>query len=190
MSEAPKICFSSDYHIGHLNVIKYGNRPCKFDRDDLNKWIIQQHNSVVNPQDTFYHLGDLTFYRKDKYNLIAENVEKLNGIKHLIIGNHDDEYILRKLYHDGLVASYQHYKELNINNQRIVLFHYPIYQWNQGHRGSWHLHGHTHGTFKNYTAGGKILDAGIDSHPKKIPYTYMELVGIMALQKPGVHHDL
>ena len=189
-TEAPKKCFSSDYHFGHLNIIKYSHRPCQPSHAELNDWIITQHNSVVNPQDEFYHLGDLTFYDRKQYASIVNCVQRLNGTKHMIIGNHDDESILRSLYHDGLIASYQHYKELYIDKLKVVLFHYPIYQWNKGHRGSWHLHGHTHGTFKDYTAGGKIIDVGIDSHPKKIPYTYMELMGVMAAKQPGKHHDL
>lgn len=189
-TEAPKTCFSSDYHFGHLNIIKYSKRPCQASHGELNDWIVKQHNSVVNPQDEFYHLGDLTFYRKDQYDLIAKNVQRLNGTKHMIVGNHDDESILRRLHHDGLIASYQHYKEIYKDNNKIVLFHYPIYQWNKGHKGSWCLHGHCHGTFNNYTAGGKIIDVGLDAHPKKIPYTYMELLGVMALKKPGTHHDL
>ena len=41
----------------------------------------------------------------------------------------------------------------------IVLCHYPLAQWDRKHYGSWHLHGHSHGTYKT---GGKIMDIGVD----------------------------
>jgi calcineurin-like phosphoesterase family protein len=42
------------------------------------------------------------------------------------------------------------------------MFHYPIAEWNQMHRGAVHFHGHLHGTpsgIENYRA----LDVGMDS---------------------------
>ncbi len=173
-----------------MNIIKYSNRPCQRSHGELNKWILDQHNSVVNPQDTFYHLGDFTFYKLDQYDFIAELVGKMNGLKHFVHGNHCDARIMRRLLSEGLIASYQHYLELRHNDEFLVLFHYPIYQWNKGHRGSWHLHGHCHGTFTDYTAGGKIIDVGIDAHPKKTPYTFEELKVIMAAKGNAKHHDV
>jgi len=38
--------------------------------------------------------------------------------------------------------------------------HFPIACWNQQGRGSYHIHGHSHGSYKG---NGKILDVGIDN---------------------------
>lgn len=60
---------------------------------------------------------------------------------HLVYGNHDKEY-----GQDGIFQSVQHYKELKTTYGRIILFHYPILEWNAAHYGTIHLHGHIHST--------------------------------------------
>lgn len=55
--------------------------------DYHDKWLVEQWNSVVSPEDTVYFLGDLTL--KDSRSFIKECSEKLNGHKILIRGNHD-----------------------------------------------------------------------------------------------------
>ena len=40
------------------------------------------------------------------------------------------------------------------------MMHFPIACWNQQGRGSYHIHGHSHGSYK---ANGKTLDVGLDN---------------------------
>lgn len=76
----------SDLHFGHVNVIKYSNRPFS-DVDEMNKELIKKWNNVVSKDDLVYVLGDFTlFHRLDK---IKEYTQALNGRKILIMGNHD-----------------------------------------------------------------------------------------------------
>lgn len=76
----------SDLHFGHVNVIKYSNRPFN-DVDEMNKELIKKWNNVVGKDDLVYVLGDFTlFHRLDK---IKEYTQALNGRKILIMGNHD-----------------------------------------------------------------------------------------------------
>ena len=42
------------------------------------------------------------------------------------------------------------------------MFHYPIYEWDQMHRGSVHFHGHLHGN-NNGMPGSRALDVGYDA---------------------------
>jgi calcineurin-like phosphoesterase family protein len=53
----------------------------------MNKYMIDQHNSVVSPEDTTYFLGDFCFTSgwRDVENIL----KKMNGQKILILGNHD-----------------------------------------------------------------------------------------------------
>ena len=71
--------------INHRNIIKYCNRP--FDNvEDMNSTLIKNWNSVVDNEDTVYHLGD--FGMGNKYD-ITEWRSALNGRIKLIKGNHD-----------------------------------------------------------------------------------------------------
>ena len=44
----------------------------------------------------------------------------------------------------------------------IVMCHYPLAIWDKSHRGSYMLHGHSHGGYN--PEFGRILDVGIDNH--------------------------
>jgi calcineurin-like phosphoesterase family protein len=77
--------FTSDTHFSHSNIIKYCNRPFK-DAGEMNRVLIQNWNDLVKPEDTVYHLGDVSFASPEVTKNIVNN---LNGYKILILGNHD-----------------------------------------------------------------------------------------------------
>jgi calcineurin-like phosphoesterase family protein len=131
------------------------------DVEEMNAALIENWNRVVSPRDSVYHLGDFSLSRRDE--TVLDVMEALNGWKHLIIGNHDRDAV--KDCH--LWQSVAHYQELKlkmggVHKQRIVMCHYAMRTWNQIHRGSWMLHGHSHGTLSY--VGGKTMDVGVDVH--------------------------
>lgn len=77
--------FTSDLHFFHNNIIQFCNRP--FDSvEDMNWKLIKNWNDVVQWNDHVWVLGDFSFGTVAE----TENILiQLNGIKHLIIGNHD-----------------------------------------------------------------------------------------------------
>ena len=81
--------FSSDWHLYHQNIIKYVSRPFKTTRD-MNESIIQRHNNVVGKEDEFWMLGDLCVASPEYVGKISKIVNKMNGRKHIVLGNHDD----------------------------------------------------------------------------------------------------
>ena len=90
-----KIFFTSDYHLGHFNIIRYCNRPFKT-LYQMNKEIIRRHNERVKPDDTVFFLGDFCFKntaggKKGEGILVTakEWKQKLNGKFIFIRGNHD-----------------------------------------------------------------------------------------------------
>src|SRR5690606_29677381 len=106
------------------------------------------------PGDIIWHLGDFSFGSKES----CENILKqLNGQKHFILGNHDGgiSHILKKY---GWVG---HYKELKRFDYKVCLFHFPMREWHQVHRGSLHFYGHCHGTLEGR---GRSMDVGWDAH--------------------------
>ena len=131
---------TSDIHFSHQNIIKYCNRPFKnsFEMDD---YIISIWNKTVSQDDNIYILGDFMFSRS------LENIEKyvnrLNGYKILILGNHDkfsmDEYKLC-----GFNEVYEGFIERNIHNRHWIMCHFQMAHWNCSHKGSFHLFGHEH----------------------------------------------
>lgn len=77
--------FTSDTHFGHTNIIKYCNRPFA-DAGEMDREMIRIWNETVKPEDTIYHLGDVSFSSPERTKHILAN---LNGRKVLIMGNHD-----------------------------------------------------------------------------------------------------
>lgn len=60
------------------------------------------------------------------------------------------------------------YYELIWNNQKFVLFHYPIAEWADFYKGAIHLHGHQHNK-KDYNLQQKQAklyryDVGVDAN--------------------------
>lgn len=155
------IFFTSDTHFGHTNVIKYSNRPFAHTHE-MDETIITNWNSVVKPNDIIYHLGDFSFSSPAK---TKDIVYALNGRKILIRGNHDKS--LKSMVLD-LFEEVHYYHELNYNDNKIVMCHYPFEVWNKKHYGSICLHGHSHGTLKNKMY--RRFDVGVDTN-NYFPYS-------------------
>ena len=80
------IFFTSDLHFGHKNIIQYSGRPYQ-DVNEMREILILNWNSVVKPINTIFILGDVVMgQREDSLTAIS----RLNGVKFLIPGNHDD----------------------------------------------------------------------------------------------------
>lgn len=76
----------ADTHFGHDNIIKYESRPFTNVRE-MDEELIRLWNLVVTKEDLVYVLGDFTLSRR--LTTIKSLVDKLNGRKILIMGNHD-----------------------------------------------------------------------------------------------------
>lgn len=81
--------FTSDLHLGHRNIIRLCNRPFAT-IEEMDETLIRNWNAKVTNGDTVYILGDLLF-RNEKP--AEEYLKQLKGKKHLIIGNHDRDWV-------------------------------------------------------------------------------------------------
>lgn len=145
------IWYYSDPHYWHKNIIRLCNRP--FDSvEDMNWSFIEWYNTLVKPNDVVYCLGDFAFKKGD------EIVKHLHGKKILLKGNHDSHKQLNRIepYFDKILDSL----DIVIDNQRIMMNHYPYRTWRGNNRGSWNIHGHCHA---NLPPMGKQLDVGYDN---------------------------
>lgn len=151
--------FTSDLHHMHNRIVEFTNRGESTTQENHTQWLTDVWNKNVSSGDLVYHLGDFSFAKK--YDDIALFMQKLNGQKIFIKGNHDKRENLDLMVKDGLIAAWYDYKEIKLQDIPTVLFHFPIASWHRQSHGALHLHGHCHGNFKDYR--GKMLDVGIDS---------------------------
>lgn len=141
------IYYISDTHFGHEKIINMCNRPYN-NIKDMNEDIIKRWNNKVKPEDDIYFLGDFA-YKISNIDAISI-LKRLNGKKHFIKGNHDKESFLNTITENKLVEEVNYYQEINDNGRRVILFHYPIEDWNGQYHGSYHLFGHIHNNKNNY----------------------------------------
>jgi calcineurin-like phosphoesterase family protein len=145
IKDVKKLYFISDTHFGHSNIIKFCNRPYS-NVDEQDNDIIEKWNNTISDDDFIFHLGD--FFFRANNGRIRSILDKLNGKKYLILGNHDKSIIKNKWTHEYFENIYQRCI-IDITNNKlisntIVLDHYPICSWYKKNRGSLHLHGHVH----------------------------------------------
>ena len=139
--------YISDTHFCHDNIIKMCKRPYS-STAEMNEDIIAKWNNKVKPSDEVYFLGD--FIYKGSQNEAFNIIKRLNGKKYFIKGNHDKETLLMQLKNAGLIEWVDDYKIISDNDRMVVLFHYPIEDWNGQYHGSYHLYGHVHNNDNNY----------------------------------------
>ena len=177
-----RIWFTSDYHMGHRNIIGLCGRPFAA-VEEMEREIVERHNAVVGPDDKVYDLGDFAYRCSSEH--AAECLRRLNGRRTMLWGNHDKplRQAFRKGMLDDLVESgtvefvghpdpqYQTGLCIVIENQRIILAHYAQRTWQGAFRGTWHLFGHSHGNMRPFR---KSLDVGLDAWAFR-PVTFEEI---------------
>jgi calcineurin-like phosphoesterase family protein len=140
--------------------------------EEMNGDLIKRWNIKVGPNDDVYILGDMFFKHQD-IQQVKDVLNKLNGKKHLIRGNHDKflNSINWKEYFEEVV----HYKEISDDNRMVILFHYPIEEWNGYYRNSYMLYGHVHENMKDIKKHPRKFNVGVDVNDFE-PKTLDELI--------------
>ena len=168
--------FTSDEHYGHSNVIEYCERP--FDGlEDMHAELISRHNTVVQPDDTVYHLGDFCFKTK----LMEQILPLLKGNHVLVPGNHDEchpchsKYCGKQLRYreagftitepEGTTIIF----EDNDTFECVELNHFPFIalddrypEWLPQDHGQWLLHGHIHNREGGWRVRDRMINVGVD----------------------------
>lgn len=161
------IYFTSDSHFSHRNIIlgtsqwedKSKCRPFNtIEEHDIN--LIDNINTVILPNDRLIHIGDWSFGGINNVKKFREMIN-CNNIE-LIYGNHDhhieNDENLQKLF-----TRCDYLRTIYIDKQMIVLCHYALQVWENNHRSSFMLHGHSHQNL-NHDNDGKILDVSPEGH--------------------------
>lgn len=149
----------SDTHYFHTNIINFesNSRGHFKTAEEMNEEMIKQWNRIVLPEDTVYHLGDISI--NIKYDFLVSVLSRLNGEVVLIQGNHDDTKNVKKLLRDGLIKEWHPVGvKLKRSKQSMWLSHYPM---SIGRRPNmWSVHGHIHSQPSNEI---NQINVGVDS---------------------------
>ena len=146
------VWFTADTHFNHAGALSLYRRPFS-SVVEMNEAMIARWNTVVEPDDEVWHLGD--FALRTGAAAAAALLGQLNGRKHLVTGNNDPPEIVTL----EAWASVQAYAELRVNGRRLVLCHYAFRTWNGMAKGALNLHGHSHGRLKPLP---RQTDVGVD----------------------------
>lgn len=172
------IYFISDTHFWHKGALLWNDgkvRPQFENVYVMNETMISNWNNIISNEDEVYFLGDFA-YKCSK--LQAETIfHQLNGKKHLIKGNHD--YNLAASF-INCWESISDIKQIDIIKQNgckqeIIMCHYPMVSWRHKEQGSWHLHGHMHGSYDASNTFSKRLDVSVESH-NYTPWSLDEII--------------
>ena len=130
----------SDTHFGHTNSwekfkLPDGSPLRPFtSTEEMDETMIERWNAKVQPQDTVYHLGDVVINKK-----YLNLVERLNGRKILIRGNHDifgdEQYYL---------AGFEQIHGVRVFVDKFILSHIPLHPDCVTERFKVNVHGHLH----------------------------------------------
>lgn len=146
----------------------------------MDNWLLGHVNRQIDDGDTIYHTGDFSFYKGQTKDKLKAIVTRLKGNWIFTLGNHDNESALREACKGTNHKVVGDYHEITVNKTKVVLFHYPIEDWNGCHRGSYMLHGHLHGTDGHgdfvVRKISKRFDIGMDAHPELKLFNLEELV--------------
>jgi len=144
----------SDTHFRHEAMLgftdHYGNytRPGFANVNEVDELMFDNWNSVVKPNDTVWHLGDVLF-GENKDDWLDQNFHKLNGKKNLVVGNHDNIKLLSR-YFNKVQLQYQN------DDFDFLCTHIPLHvsqtkRPRPGVRTAWkdmpsftNVHGHIH----------------------------------------------
>jgi calcineurin-like phosphoesterase family protein len=115
------IWFTGCTHFGNLNIIRYCDRPFK-DVEEMDREMIKRWNKKVKKNDIVYILGDFVMNtcKRETYKWY---MDQLNGIKILVMGNHDRQTIVRGTNLGFAAVVWQ--AQILIGKRRVNLSHYP-----------------------------------------------------------------
>ena len=153
-----------DTHWGHtksLSFVQPDGSPLRpfSSCEEMDQFMVDQWNSVVKAKDTVYHLGDVAIPRRG-----LKNLERCNGRKVLIKGNHDS-YRLKDYveYFDDIRGAMFHHCG-NALPGGLIFTHIPVHPDNlQGHYlGNVHGHLHCHQVIKDGKVDPRFFNACVE----------------------------
>ena len=138
------IYYIADTHFRDQAIFDKCKRPFK-SLDEMEEVIIQKWNAKVKDKDIVYVLGDIT---KDDDISSLEIFSRLNGHKHLIVGNHD-HLLIEDIKESNVFESVKFIDLIMDNNRKVCICHYPLMDWMEFNRQGILVYGHIHNKTPN-----------------------------------------
>ncbi len=156
------VYFTSDLHLGHEKVLKFGSRPHDT-VEEMFECIKAMWNDKITKRDVVYILGDIAWSEQ-----WALKINALDGRKRLIMGNHDNNFhpsVLSRIFEK--VQGCAVYKG-------CILTHIPIHP-DQFYRWRANIHGHIHD--KHLTPkDNRYINVNIDVTREYVPILFTKLM--------------
>lgn len=169
------IYYHSDWHLNHDFVARTRGFESVEAHDE---WLIDNINSVIRPRDQLWVLGDLTM---SSLGNALEKIKRINGVKHLVLGNHDSGHPMHSRSHSQVRRYYEVFSSVAIHEQhefsghRVMLSHFPYsgdhkeedrhMEWRLPDTGRYLIHGHVHA---EWATRGRQYNVGVDHHPAPV----------------------
>jgi len=180
-----RVFVTADTHFGHAEALSIFARA-HTGVDAMDEAMVSAINEVVGPKDILLHLGDFAgprAWNAREFRWLGDLRARIACKRiHLVRGNHDPvgEKRFDELFEgvEEIVSA----RGLCGIDERVVMFHYPIEQWQGRPNGGFHLHGHVHG---HGAAVARRCDVGIDvaAHGGR-PRDLIELIAELRATKP------
>jgi calcineurin-like phosphoesterase family protein len=147
--------FSSDWHFGHSNIMRYCKRKFKH-IDHHDKALIRNCNDVVGENDRLIFVGDLSLKAANNKGYYQRLISKIKCKNKIIIPGNHDRNNFRFYAGDGgvgfkqLIWPYMEYEE-------FIVCHDP--SLSQVDRNRFFICGHVH---DHYHILGNVFNCGVD----------------------------
>lgn len=164
-----RIFIVSDTHFGHENILKFRDGKTNelvrnfSDVHDMNEYMVDRWNKMVNDDDIVYHLGDVYFDRGH------EVLPRLKGRKRLILGNHDNAKSPYLQQHFQKILMWRMFPEFN-----CLLTHVPVHE-STLFKVQYNLHGHIH---QNASPSDRHINCSVEVQDY-MPRLLQDLIPIM-----------
>lgn len=135
---------TSDWHMGHANILNFVRpdglplRPFSC-IEEMHETLIDRHNKIVNKKDRVYVLGDVAIPRA-----ALKLIDRFNGTKILIRGNHDQGALKDYLpYFEDVRGAFFHPCDSTFPGG-LIFTHVPVHPACLSGHYTGNVHGHLH----------------------------------------------
>lgn len=162
-----KIFFTSDLHFNHDREFIYGPRGFK-SVEEMNETLIKNWNETVTNEDDIYVLGD--FFLGNDTEFVEKTLSRLNGLIHLVVGNHDTPRKLELYSGAEYISEIADALRIKYKKREFFLCHYPVLTASleqDPDRAVINLFGHTHSKDKFYEDRPYMYNVAVDANDNK-----------------------